>query len=63
MQPPHLGMLPLLIVSLALAILLSAAIHTFVYMTGFWTISTRGSATVSYSIIALFSGLLVPLAF
>ncbi|MFW5776126.1 MAG: ABC transporter permease [Spirochaetota bacterium] len=63
MRPPELGLLPLLVVSLAPAVLLSAAIHTFIHMTGFWTISTRGSATVSYSIIALFSGLLVPLAF
>jgi ABC-2 type transport system permease protein len=63
MQPPDVGMLPLLVPSFLLAVLLSAAIHTFIYMTGFWTISTRGSATLSYAIISLFSGLLVPLAF
>lgn len=63
MQPPDLALLPFLVPSLVLAVLLSAAIHTFIYMTSFWTISTRGSATMSYAIIALFCGLLVPLAF
>ena len=63
MNPPDLSLLPLLILSLLIALLLSGAIHTFIYMTGFWTISTRGSATVAYAIIALFSGLLVPIVF
>lgn len=63
MKPPAADLLPLLLVSLFLAVLLSGAIHTFIYMTGFWTISTRGSATLSYAIIGLFSGLLVPLVF
>lgn len=63
MQPPELSMLPFLIASLLLAVVLSGAVHTLIYMTGFWTITTRGSATVSYAIISLFSGLLVPLAF
>jgi ABC-2 type transport system permease protein len=63
MGPPDWGFLPLLLASLLLTILLSAAIHAFVYMTGFWTISTRGSASLAYAVIALFSGLLVPLAF
>jgi len=63
MRAPDLHTLPLLVPSLALAILLSTAIHTFIYMTGFWTISTRGSTTVSYAIVSFFSGLLVPLVF
>lgn len=63
MQPPELSMLPFLIASVLLAVVLSGAVHTLIYMTGFWTITTRGSATVSYAIISLFSGLLVPLAF
>jgi ABC-2 type transport system permease protein len=63
MRPPDPGLLPFLVPSLLLAILLSAAMHTFIYMTGFWTISTRGSASMSYAIIGLFSGLLVPLVF
>lgn len=63
MRPPDLSLLPYLVVSLVLAVLLSAAIQASIYMTGFWTISTRGSATLSYAVIALFSGLLVPLAF
>lgn len=63
MRLPEFRMLPLLVPSLLLATLLSAAIHTFIYMTGFWTISTRGSTTVAYAVISLFSGLLVPLVF
>ncbi len=63
MQPPAAGAIPLLAASLLLAFLLSAVMHTMIYMTGFWTISIRGSATVSYAVIGLFSGLLVPLAF
>ncbi len=59
-DPHHL---PLLLVSVLLTMVLSAAIHTFVYMTGFWTISVRGSASLVYAITGLFSGLLVPLAF
>jgi ABC-2 type transport system permease protein len=60
---PSLRFLPLLLVSLVLTLLLSAAIQTFIYMTSFWTISIRGSASLAYAIISLFSGLLVPLAF
>jgi len=63
MGSPAWGFLPLLALSLVLTILLSAAIHTFVYMTGFWTVSTRGSSSLAYAVISLFSGLLVPLAF
>ncbi len=63
MRPPDVAMLPFLVPSLLLAMLLSAAMHTFVYMTGFWTISTRGSTSISYAVISLFSGLLVPLVF
>ena len=63
MQLPVADLLPLLLVSLLLTMFLSAAIHTFIFMTSFWTISTRGSASLSYAVIGLFSGLLVPLAF
>ncbi len=63
MKPPAIGLLPFLFTSLFLAILLSGAIQTFIYMSGFWTITTRGSATVSYAIISLFWGLLVPPVF
>lgn len=63
MKPPDTTLLPFLFISLPLALVLSGAIHTLIYMTGFWTISTRGSATLSYSVIGLFSGLLVPLVF
>jgi ABC-2 type transport system permease protein len=60
---PDWGFLPFLLLSMVLTLLLSASIHTFVYMTSFWTISTRGSASLAYAVISLFSGLLVPLAF
>jgi ABC-2 type transport system permease protein len=63
MRAPDLHYLPLLVVSVLLTMVLSAAIHTFVYMTGFWTISVRGSSTLVYAITSLFSGLLVPIAF
>jgi ABC-2 type transport system permease protein len=63
MRPPDMAMLPYLVPSLLLALLLSAAMHSFIYMTGFWTISTRGSTSISYAVISLFSGLLVPLVF
>ena len=56
-------LLPALAASLLLTLFLSAAIETFITMTGFWTISTRGSIALSYAVIGLFSGLLVPLAF
>ncbi len=46
-----------------ITLLLSAAIQTAIYMTGFWTVSTRGSAALSYAVVSLFSGLLVPPAF
>ena len=63
MRAPDAAMLPFLLLSLFLAVILSATIHTCIYMTGFWTISTRGSASFSYAILALLSGLLVPLVF
>jgi ABC-2 type transport system permease protein len=63
MGAPDWGFFPFLLLSLLLTVFLSAAIQTFVYMTGFWTISTRGSAGLAYAVIGLFSGLLVPLAF
>lgn len=63
MRFPDAAFLPVLLPSFVLSIFLSAAIETFIQMTGFRTTSTRGSATVSYAIISLCSGLLVPLAF
>jgi ABC-2 type transport system permease protein len=63
MGAPAPDLLPLLGISLVLTVFLSAAIQTFVIITGFWTISTRGSLAMSYAVIALFSGLLVPLKF
>jgi len=63
MGPPAWGFFPFLLLSLFLTLLLSAAIQTLIYMTSFWTISTRGSASLAYAVISLFSGLLVPLAF
>jgi ABC-2 type transport system permease protein len=60
---PYWRFFHLLLLSLFLTILLSAAIQSLIYMTGFWTISTRGTANLAYAVIALFSGLLVPLAF
>ena len=63
MEPPAWQLFPLLLLSLVLTLFLSSAMQTFIYMTSFWTISTRGSATLAYSVIALFSGLLVPLVF
>ena len=63
MEPPAVSLLPFLIPSLALAVLLSVAIQNFIYMGAFWMISIRGAATMSYAVIGLFSGLLVPLSF
>jgi ABC-2 type transport system permease protein len=63
MRLPDARLLPFLIASLLLTILLSAAIHSFITLTAFWTVSVRGSASLAYSVISLFSGLLVPLAF
>lgn len=63
MKAPDPNLLPLLLVSMVLTMFLSSAIHTFIYMTGFWTISTRGSSSIAYAVISLLSGLLVPLAF
>lgn len=63
MRAPDVVFLPWLLLSLVLAVALSAALQTFTYMTGFWTISTRGSATLAYALVGLFSGLLVPLSF
>jgi ABC-2 type transport system permease protein len=63
MGAPNWGYFPLLLLSMVLTVFLSSAINAFVSMTGFWTISTRGSAGLAYAVICLFSGLLVPLAF
>jgi len=62
MGAPDWPSFPLLAASLALALLLSAATQAFIYMTAFWTVSTRGAASLAYAVISLFSGLLVPLA-
>ncbi len=63
MTLPVLDQLPLLVASLALSVLLSAALHSVVILSSFWTISPRGSASLAYAVISLGSGLLVPLAF
>lgn len=63
MQLPDGPLLPFLLASLLLTILLSAAIHSLITITAFWTISVRGSASLAYAVISLLSGLLVPLAF
>ncbi len=63
MAAPSLPHLPLLLASVALTLLLSAAIQSLVYMGSFWTISTRGSAMLAYAVITLFCGLVVPLDF
>jgi ABC-2 type transport system permease protein len=63
MRPPDGRLLPFLVASLLFTIFLSAAIQTFLTMTSFWTVSVRGSTSLTYAVITLFSGLLVPLAF
>jgi ABC-2 type transport system permease protein len=63
MRAPNLRLLPLLALSLLMTLFLSAAIQTLIQMSCFWTITVRGSAALSYAVISLFSGLLVPLAF
>jgi len=63
MRLPDGRLLPFLLVSLVLTILLSAAIQASIVLSAFWTVSMRGTATLAYAVISLFSGLLVPLAF
>jgi len=63
MRLPDGRLLPFMLASVLLTVLLSASIHALITLTAFWTISVRGSASLAYSVISLFSGLLVPLAF
>ena len=50
------------IVSMTLATLMSAAITITIFSSAFWTLDTTGISGLSYSIITLFSGMLVPIA-
>jgi ABC-2 type transport system permease protein len=63
MGAPAWASFPFLLASMAMTLALSAAIQTLIYMSAFWTISTRGSATLAYAVITLFCGLVVPLDF
>jgi ABC-2 type transport system permease protein len=49
-------------VSMTLSIFMSAAITITIFSTGFWTLDTAGISGMSYAIITLFSGMLVPIA-
>ena len=49
-------------VSMILAIFMSNAITITIFSSGFWTLDTTGISGMSYSIITLFSGMLVPIA-
>ena len=49
-------------VSMVLAIFMSAAITITIFSSAFWTLDTTGISGLSYSIITLFSGMLVPIA-
>ncbi len=49
-------------VSMMLSILMSAAITITIFSSAFWTLDTTGISGISYSIIFLFSGMLVPIA-
>ena len=49
-------------VSMMLAIFMSNAITITIFSSGFWTLDTTGISGMSYSIITLFSGMLVPIA-
>ena len=48
--------------SMILATFMSAAITIAIFSSAFWTLDTTGIAGLSYSIITLFSGMLVPIA-
>ena len=49
-------------VSMTLAVFMSNAITITIFSSGFWTLDTTGISGMSYSIITLFSGMLVPIA-
>ena len=49
-------------VSMMLAVFMSNAITITIFSSGFWTLDTTGISGMSYSIITLFSGMLVPIA-
>jgi len=49
-------------VSMVLATFMSAAITIAIFSSAFWTLDTTGISGLSYSIITLFSGMLVPIA-
>ena len=49
-------------VSMTFSIFLSAAITITIFSSAFWTLDTTGISGMSYSVITLFSGMLVPIA-
>ena len=49
-------------VSMTLATIMSAAITITIFSSAFWTLDTTGISGLSYSLITLFSGMLVPIA-
>ena len=49
-------------ISIILATFMSAAITITIFSSAFWTLDTTGISGLSYSIITLFSGMLVPIA-
>ena len=49
-------------VSMTLATFMSAAITITIFSSAFWTLDTTGISGLSYAIITLFSGMLVPIA-
>lgn len=49
-------------ISMTLSIFMSAAITITIFSSAFWTLDTTGISGIAYSIITLFSGMLVPLA-
>ncbi|RKU09673.1 hypothetical protein C6503_21205 [Candidatus Poribacteria bacterium] len=50
------------VISMTLATFMSAAITITIFSSAFWTLDTTGISGLSYSIITLFSGMLVPIA-
>ena len=60
--PRHPTVLMAFTVSMTLAAFMSAAITITIFSSAFWTLDTTGISGLSYSIITLFSGMLVPIA-
>lgn len=60
--PRHPSVLMAFTVSMTLSIFMSAAITITIFSSAFWTLDTTGISGMSYSIITLFSGMLVPIA-